>query len=420
MTDHGQNGAQTQTTPLQQQTKQATSMKKQTTIVTAGRDKKHTHGIVNPPVYRASTCLFESHQELKDRNKDPYDRHLYYGRKGTPTHWALMDALMALEGAQAETCMLYPSGLAAVSGAILAVVKAGDHILISDSAYDPTRALAKNFLSRMGVDHTYYDPMIGEDIRDLIRDNTTCILVEAPGSLTFEVQDIPAISRAAHNSGHDICVIMDNTWATALYYQAFDKGVDIVVHAATKYIVGHSDVMLGAAIANKKYTKPLQQATASLGYICSADDAYLALRGLRTLDVRLRQHQENALTIARWLDDHPAVDRILHPAFESCPGHDIWKRDFKGSTGLFSFVMKDGTLDHAAAMVDHMHHFKMGFSWGGYESLILPTDPRHYRQASDFKATGPTFRLHIGLEHTDDLIDDLSDGIDRYLAAIKG
>ncbi|WND02588.1 cystathionine beta-lyase [Temperatibacter marinus] len=393
-------------------------MKKETTIVSAGRGKEYTHGIVNPPVYRASTCIFDTYAEMQERNADPYQKHLYYGRKGTPTHWALSDALMALEGEKAAGCLLFPSGLAAMTSAILSQVKAGDHVLITDSAYDPTRYFSQTLLKDSGVEAEYYDPMIGGNIVDLLRENTACIIVEAPGSLTFEVQDVPAIVRAAKD--HKATVIMDNTWATALNYQAFEYGVDVVVHAATKYIVGHSDVMIGAALANEACLPALRSYAMATGQTCSADDAYLALRGLRTMSVRLKQHEENALAVAQWLAAHPAVDRVLHPALPDCPGHEIWKRDFSGSTGLFSFVMKDGSLDHAAALVDDLHHYKMGFSWGGYESLILPTDPRSYRKKSKFQANGPTFRLHIGLEDPEDLITDLSAGIDRYLVAIKG
>lgn len=393
-------------------------MKKETKIVTSGRSKDYTHGIVNPPVYRASTCIFESHQEMQQRDNDPYARHLYYGRKGTPTHWSLIDSLIELEGDKAAAGFLYPSGLSAMTAAIAAVVKSGDHMLITDSAYGPTRHFANTVLASMGVDVTYYDPMIGAEIDSLLQDNTTCVVVEAPGSLTFEVQDIPAIAGAAHTKG--ACVVMDNTWATALYYPALEYGVDIVVHAATKYIVGHSDVMMGTALCTQAYQQQLQDYTMAMGLCVSADDAYLALRGLRTLAVRLPQHRDNALAVANWLKDHPSVDRLLHPAFDSCPGHTIWQRDFKGSTGLFSFTLTSGTMDHIPAMVDTMHHFKMGFSWGGYESLILPTDPRNYRGVSTFKANGPTLRLHIGLEHPDDLIADLSAGLDRYTQAQKG
>lgn len=392
-------------------------MKKETEIVTAGRKKDYTHGIVNPPVYRASTCIFDTWEDLKQGNKNPYNRTLYYGRKGTPTHWALIDALMELEGEKAADGLLYPSGLAAITGALLAVVKSGDHILITESAYGPTCQMAETVLKRMGIEVTYYDPMIGADIDRLFQPNTSCVLVEAPGSLTFEVQDVPAIAEKAHGIG--AVVVMDNTWATALYYQALEKGVDIVVHAATKYIVGHSDVMMGAALANAATIERLRSYAMTTGQTVSADDAYLALRGLRTLAVRLPQHQSNALTVARWLADHPMVDRVLHPALETCPGHAIWKRDFTGSTGLFSVVLKEGSLDQIGAMVDTMHHFKMGFSWGGYESLILPTNPNNFRTVSKFTANGPTLRLHIGLEHTDDLIEDLAQGLDRYCAHIK-
>ncbi len=382
----------------------------QTQVTHGGRRKEWTHGIVNPPVYRASTCLFENMAERAERSKNPSAHHLFYGRKGTPTQWALAEALSELEGG--EGCVLYPSGIAAVTGAILSVVKAGDHILITDSAYDPTRSFANSMLKDMNIEVTYYDPLIGAGIQDLIKDNTTAVLLESPGSLTFEVQDIPAIAEAAHDVG--ACVLLDNTWATPLLIDAFALGVDISIHAATKYIVGHSDVMIGAAIANKKYFRRLQRRAHTMGQTVSPDDAYLTLRGLRTLDVRLRQHEASALTIAKWLEGHDEVATILHPAFESCPGHEIWKRDFKGSSGLFSFVLKRGEYDDTAHFVDDLALFGMGFSWGGFESLALPSEPAHSRSAVKWEAEGPLVRLHIGLENTDDLITDLKAGLDRY------
>ncbi|MFC3051338.1 cystathionine beta-lyase [Kordiimonas pumila] len=382
----------------------------ETTLVTTGRRKEWTHGVVNPPIYRASTCLFDTYEDLRSGVKDPSAKKLFYGRKGTPTHWALAEAITELEGGKGT--MLYPSGVAAVTGAILALVKAGDHILITDSAYEPTRAFANGFLKNMGVETTYYPPMIGENITSLIRENTTVIVTESPGSLTFEVQDLPTICATAQK--HGAYVITDNTWATPLFLNPLEMGADISVHACTKYIGGHSDIMLGSATANERTFLKLQRTAFQLGQTVSPDDASLALRGLRTLSVRLKQHEENALKIAAWLDSHPEIETVLHPAFPSCPGHDLWQRDFSGSTGLFSIVLKRGSYDDTAAMVDHMKLFKMGFSWGGYESLILPSDPTSARTAEKWQSSGPVLRLHIGLEDAEDLIADLSAGLDRY------
>lgn len=386
------------------------SDKEDTKLVTGGRRKDWTHGIVNPPVYRASTCLFDTYSELRERVANPTAKKLFYGRKGTPTQWALEEALTELEGA--DGTMLFPSGIAAVTTSILALVKAGDHILITDSAYEPTRTFANGLLKAMNIETEFYDPMVGADIAKLLRPNTNVIVTESPGSLTFEVQDIPAIVAAA--KANNTYVITDNTWATPIFFKPLEHGVDISVEACTKYIGGHSDAMIGSASAKGKAWRKLSRTAYQMGHMVSPDDAFLTSRGLRTLGVRLKAHQENALRIASWLKDHPFVDQVLHPAFEECPGHDIWERDFNGSSGLFSIVLSDGTYPDTAAMVDDMRLFKMGFSWGGYESLILPSDPAHCRSAVPWKAAGPLLRLHIGLEDCDDLIADLSAGLDRY------
>ncbi|WP_417450290.1 cystathionine beta-lyase [Kordiimonas sp.] len=391
------------------------SKKTETQLITAGRRKEWSHGIVNPPVYRASTCLFESYAELRERCADPSAKQLFYGRKGTPTQWALEEAITALEGG--EGTMLYPSGVAAITGAIMALVRTGDHILITDSAYEPTRTFAEGLLRQMGVETEYYDPIIGADIKSLFRDNTRLVMVETPGSLTFEVQDLPAIVATA--SARDIYVVVDNTWATPLLLKPLDLGADISIHAVTKYIGGHSDIMLGSATANKRTFKALQRTAYQLGQTCSPDDAFLASRGIRTLAVRLKTHEENALKVAAWLKDRPEVAKVLHPAFEDCPGHDIWERDFAGSCGLFSIVLKGGDYPDTAALVDDMKLFKMGFSWGGYESLILPSDPRGSRSVTTWKAEGPVVRIHIGLEDTEDLIAELEAGLRRYAAHIN-
>ncbi len=381
-----------------------------TKLITGGRRKEWTHGVVNPPVYRASTCLFDSYAHLRERIADPSAKQLFYGRKGTPTQWALEEALTDLEGA--DGTMLFPSGIAAVTTAILSLVKAGDHILITDSAYEPTRTFANGILQAMNIETEFYDPMIGGNISTLLRENTSVIVTESPGSLTFEIQDIPAIVAAAKANG--TCTVTDNTWATPLLFKPLDHGVDISVEACTKYIGGHSDSMIGSASAKGEVWKKLSRTAYQMGHMVSPDDAFLTSRGLRTLGIRMKAHQENALKVAAWLKDHPMVESVLHPAFEDCPGHDLWKRDFKGSSGLFSIVLKTGDYPDTATMVDDMRLFKMGFSWGGYESLILPSNPTHCRSAVPWQAPGPVLRLHIGLEDTDDLIADLEDGLERY------
>jgi len=384
-------------------------MKRDTKIAELGRRAEWTQGIVNPPVYRASTCLFDSVADLRKGVADP-DSGLFYGRRGTPTHWALREAMTELEGGAGS--WLYPSGMAAVTSAILAFVKTGDHVLFADSVYEPTRAFAGKLLQQLGIESSYYDPLVGGAIADLMRENTRVVFTESPGSLTFEVQDLPAIAEAAH--ARDAWVIIDNTWATPLHLSALSLGADVSVHAATKYIVGHSDVMLGTATANARAWPRLKRAATNLGQTAGPDDAWLALRGLRTLPVRLKQHESTALEVARWLSERPEVARVLHPAFESCPGHELFKRDFSGTCGLFAVVLNGGGEAAVAAMVDHMQHFKIGFSWGGYESLILPADPAPHRTVTRWEASGPLLRLHVGLEDPEDLIADLEAGLARF------
>ena len=339
-------------------------MKKETRLVDAGRRKEWTGKVVNPPVYHASTVIFDTLADMKNAIRHREKNHLYYGRRGTPTQFAFQDALCELEGGAG--CALYPSGLAAISGAILSFVESGDHILMVDGAYEPTRSFCDTVLKRMGVETTYYDPLIGAEIRKLLRPNTRVVFVESPCSLTMEVQDVPAIAKAAHD--HGAIVMMDNTWGTPLYFKPFEHGVDISIQAATKYIVGHSDVMLGTATATPEHWDQLREMSFQMGYCAAPDDVYLALRGLRTLGLRLKQHQENALILARWLEEREEVDHVRHPALPGCPGHDIWKRDFTGSCGLFSFFLKQGSEKALAAFLDGMQHFKMGFSWGGMKA----------------------------------------------------
>ena len=392
----------------------------ETRLIHAGRRKAWTHlgdgagGIVNPPVWRASTILYETVDHLKRGTQTNRDGDLFYGRRGTPTQWALADAITDMEPG-AEGTMLYSSGVAAVTGALLSVLKPGDHLLMVDSAYDPTRNFCEGFLKSWGVETSYYDPMIGAGIAGLMRPNTRAIFLESPGSLTFEVQDVPAIVAAAKAQGAR--TLMDNTWATSLYFSALDKGVDLVINAATKYLGGHSDAMMGAVTTHKACWMSLRRTAQMLGHFVSADDSYLVLRGLRTLALRLKQHEASALHIAQWLATRAEVARVLHPALPSCPGHDLWQRDFTGASGLFSFVLHGGDATARAALIDGLRCFGIGYSWGGYESLALPVDPENYRTAARWQAEGPVVRLSIGLEHPDDLIADLSAGLDRFRAA---
>lgn len=389
-------------------------LKAGTRLVTAGRPERASRGIVNPPVWRASTILFDSVAELRAAVRKP-DDGLYYGRRGTPTQWALADALTELEPG-AEGTMLYPSGVAAISAALLSLLGPGDELLMADSAYEPTRAICNGLLKRIGVVTRYYDPLIGAGIAGLIGDRTRVIFLESPGSLTFEVQDVPAICAAAKLRG--VTTVIDNTWATPLYFPAIAHGVDISILACTKYIVGHSDVMMGSATAAPGHYAPLRRASLALGHSVSADDAYLALRGLRTLGLRLRQHEVGGLAVARWLADQPQIARILHPALPGCPGHDLWKRDFSGASGLFSVILAGGDDAARTALIDGLKLFGIGFSWGGYESLALPVDPAGLRTATSWAAEGPVVRFHIGIEDPEDLIADLADGLRRFEKAL--
>lgn len=382
-----------------------------TRVVTAGRRPEWTQGIVNTPVWRASTILYDSVAEMRAAAGPDTHHRLFYGRRGTPTQWSLADALTELEPG-AHATLLYPSGVAAIACALLAVLSPGDELLIPDSAYDPTRSLARDFLSRFGITHRFYDPLVGAGIAELIGENTRAIFLESPGSLTFEVQDVPAICEIARARG--IVTLLDNTWATPLLFPAIEKGVDLTILACTKYVVGHSDVMLGSVTATRELYDRLRSASYHLGQCTSPDDAWLGARGLRTMKLRLDQHGTAALRIAEWLKSRPEVARVLHPALPDCPGHDIFRRDFKGSSGLFSLVLSGGTDEARAAMLDGLELFGLGYSWGGFESLAIPVDPQRYRTATQWEAEGPTIRLQIGLEDPDDLIDDLARGLDRF------
>lgn len=383
-------------------------MKDDTKLIAAGRENKWTQGGVNPVVQRASTVVFDTVKEMKHATVNRAGDTLFYGRRGTTTTFALAKAMTDLEGGAG--CALYPCGTAAITSALLSFLKTGDHLLMVDTAYEPTRAFCDTILKNMGIETTYYDPMIGSAIGDLIQRNTRVLFLESPGSNTMEIQDVPTLSRIAHQT--DITVILDNTWASGILFKPFDFGVDISVQAATKYIVGHSDAMLGTATANEKHWPQLRENSYLLGQCASPDDCYMALRGIRTLGVRMKQHQTSALKVAHWLKQQPIVTAVLHPSFDECPGSEYFKRDFTGSNGLFSFVVNSQDEQKITGMLDSMHHFKMGFSWGGFESLILPVNGlKNLRTANPWQTTGRVIRVHIGLEDVDDLIEDLAQGL---------
>jgi cystathionine beta-lyase len=366
---------------------------------------------VNPPVWRASTILFDSVAEMRAAYP-PEDGRLHYGRNGTPTQWALAEALTELEPGAAGT-RLFPSGVAAISTALLTVLKAGDQLLMVDSVYGPTRAFCDTVLKRMGIATLYYDPMIGAGMADLIGPATRAIFLESPGSLTFEVQDVPGICAVARE--HGLVTLLDNTWATPLLFPAIAAGVDLSILACTKYVVGHSDVMLGSVTSTQALWPALCETSRMLGQHASPDDAWLGARGLRTMGVRLRQHEASALRIARWLEGQPQVARVIHPALPGCPGHEYWKRDFNGASGLFAFELNGGGETERARFIDGLRHFGIGYSWGGFESLALPIDPARVRSVRVPEQRGPMVRLQIGLEDADDLVDDLAAGLADYL-----
>jgi cystathionine beta-lyase len=386
-------------------------MKKPTRIVQSGRGGKHAPGMINVPVYHASTIVFPTVADLRKAVARRNEQILYYGRRGTPTQWSLEDAMTELEGGAG--CVLYGSGLAAITGAILAFVETGDHLLMTDSAYEPTRAFCDNVLASLDIETTYYDPLAGAAIAELMRPNTRLVFTESPGSLTFEIQDIPAIAAAAHARG--AVVLNDNTCASPLNLRVLDLGADVAIHSLTKYVVGHSDAMLGAAVANEATLARLKRSGYLYGHAAAPDDCYLALRGLRTLAPRMKQYAETALTLATWLKQRPEVERVLHPALPDCPGHDIWRRDFTGSSSLFAIVLKQGSDAAISAMLDGYEHFGIGFSYGGFESLVLPSNPSGVRTATTW--SGPIIRFHAGLEDPDDLIADLEAGFERFNAA---
>ena len=382
-------------------------LKPDTKLTTGGRDPFAHHGYVNTPVYHASTLLYRTAEDFLARRGQ-----YFYGRRGTPTSEALAKAIAEIEGPACAGVALLPSGLAAISTALLSTLRAGEHVLVTDNCYGPTRKFCDTVLSRYGVTTTYYDPLIGGGIAGLMQPNTRAVFTEAPGSLSFEMQDIPAISEAAHKRG--ALVLIDNTWASPLYFKALEKGVDLSIQSATKYIGGHSDLMMGTVSASAAAWPALRDMAFTLGLCVGPDDMNLGLRGLRTMGVRLARHHVSGLTVARWLEQRPEVLRVLHPALPGAPGHDIWKRDFTGACGLFSIVLKPVPEKAVLAFLNTLTLFGMGASWGGYESLAIPFDLKSVRTATTWAPGGPCIRIHIGLEDVSDLIADL----ERAFAAL--
>jgi len=389
-------------------TKKSRFLDDKTRVTTLGRDPHANFGAVNPPVYHASTLLYPNFADL-EAGRYPASP---YGRMGTPGTFALEEALCELEGAHG--CRLTPSGQSAVTTALFAFLKPGDHLLMVDSVYEPVRMYCDRVLSKRGIDITYYDPILGADIAELFTDKTAVVFCESPGSLTFEIQDVPAISKVAHDRG--ALVLFDNTWGTPLHFKAFDHGVDISIHALTKYVTGHADCMLGAINYTKAVAPNLEMTYRSMGLCAGPDDVYFGLRGLRTMAVRLKQHAATALELSLWLRARPEVARVLNPALPDNPGHALWKRDFLGSNGLFGVELKSGTYEQLEALFDTLELFGMGFSWGGFESLMVPSKLKNSRTATANLPTGPLLRIHAGLEAPADLIADLTAGFDAFNA----
>lgn len=388
-------------------------MKKDSLLVHAGRHPENQFGAVNPPVYHASTILHPSVAAMEKSGKNPFEG-VRYGRYGTPTTFAFEEAVAAVEGG-AKT-IATSSGLAAITGTLMALLKAGDHVLMVDTAYFPTRKFCDSVLADLGIETTYYDPTIGAGIEALMRPNTRLVFTESPGSLTFEVQDLPAIARVAHAYG--ALVAIDNTWGV-LSFQPFAHGVDVSIQACTKYIVGHADAMLGSiTVADEALWLKIKTSVAAFGHSPGAEELFLGLRGLRTLAVRLRHHAETALKLTTWLRSRPEVDSVLYPPLPGDAGHDLWKRDFTGACGLFGVILKPATKQAVDAMLDGYKHFNLGFSWGGFESLVIPTSGHSIiRTASTWAPAGPSLRFHAGLEDADDLLADLKAGFERLKSA---
>lgn len=384
-------------------------MDKPTRLVHGGREPRRQHGMVNPPVYHASTVIFPTVDVLESAAANPFEG-VYYGRFGTPIHFELEGLLAELEGGAG--CVTTCSGLAAITVALMSVAQAGGHLLVADNIYLPTRKLCAGMLARLGMTTSFFDPRITPAaLAELMRPETVALVLEAPGSLTFEMPDVPALAAVAR--ARDVAVIADNTWATPIGFPAFEHGVDISIQAATKYVVGHADAMLGAVTANESWYATVRRTAVEMGYCAGPDDVYLGLRGLRTLDVRLARHADNALRLCDWLAGRPEVERLLYPPLPDDPGHAIWQRDFRAACGLFGVQLKPCSRQALTAMLDGLELFSMGFSWGGFESLVLPVNLTGARSATAWPHEGPLLRLHAGLESVDDLIADLKAGFDR-------
>ncbi|EPY4488874.1 cystathionine beta-lyase [Klebsiella variicola] len=388
-----------------------------TALVNAGRSKKYTQGSVNSVIQRASSLVFDTVEAKKHATRNRANGELFYGRRGTLTHFSLQEAMCELEGGAG--CALFPCGAAAVANTILAFVEQGDHVLMTNTAYEPSQDFCTKILARLGVATSWFDPLIGADIAQLIRPETRVVFLESPGSITMEVHDVPAIVAAVRQVAPEAIIMIDNTWAAGILFKALDFGIDISIQAGTKYLIGHSDAMVGTAVANARCWPQLRENAYLMGQMLDADTAYMTSRGLRTLGVRLRQHHESSLRIAEWLAQHPQVARVNHPALPGSKGHEFWKRDFTGSSGLFSFVLNKRLNDaELAAYLDNFSLFSMAYSWGGFESLILANQPEqiaHIRPDAEVDFSGTLIRLHIGLENVDDLQADLAAGFARIV-----
>ncbi|KKZ56759.1 cystathionine beta-lyase [Haemophilus haemolyticus] len=386
-----------------------------TTFVHAGRKKRFSQGSVNPVLQRASSLVFDSIEDKKHATQHRAKGQLFYGRRGTLTHFALQDLMCEMEGGAG--CYLYPCGAAAVTNSILSFVKTGDHVLMSGAAYEPTQDFCNIVLKKMQIDTTYYDPIIGADIATLIQPNTKVLFLEAPSSITMEIPDIPTIVKAARTVNPNIVIMIDNTWSAGVLFKALEHDIDISIQAGTKYLVGHSDIMIGTAVANVRTWDQLREHSYLMGQMVDADSAYTTARGIRTLGVRLKQHQESSIKVAKWLSEQSEVKTVYHPALPSCPGHEFFLRDFSGSSGLFSFELtKRLTSEQVSNFMDHFQLFTMAYSWGGFESLILCNQPEeiaHIRPNIKRNLTGSLIRVHIGFEDVDELIADLKAGFER-------
>ncbi|EIX9467237.1 cystathionine beta-lyase [Klebsiella pneumoniae] len=388
-----------------------------TALVNAGRSKKYTQGSVNSVIQRASSLVFDTVEAKKHATRNRANGELFYGRRGTLTHFSLQEAMCELEGGAG--CALFPCGAAAVANTILAFVEQGDHVLMTNTAYEPSQDFCTKILAKLGVTTSWFDPLIGADIARLVRPETRVVFLESPGSITMEVHDVPAIVAAVRQVAPEAIIMIDNTWAAGILFKALDFGIDISIQAGTKYLIGHSDAMVGTAVANARCWPQLRENAYLMGQMLDADTAYMTSRGLRTLGVRLRQHHESSLRIAEWLAQHPQVARVNHPALPGSKGHEFWKRDFTGSSGLFSFVLSKRLNDaELAEYLDNFILFSMAYSWGGFESLILANQPEqiaHIRPDAEVDFSGTLIRLHIGLENVDDLQADLAAGFARIV-----